>query len=202
MKAFFVSIGLSSIGLSVTISMFFTLLRLVVSPVLIPLLLSSFFSSPSRLVHGLLGGIFFIFGFTDFLDGYCARLFNQVTQFGAFLDPLADKFLFLSTIISLVSVGAVSAATAIFLLARELYVMGLRELGLLYGISLPVIWSAKIKTAFQMLYLGWVIIQPQLFFGQSPAVDVVHKLLLGCMLGASFYSAYVYSLQMYQGIFA
>ncbi len=185
-----------------TLALFFTLLRLVGSPLCMPILLRKYYASSSRSIHAWLALFFIFLSVTDFLDGYCARLFDQVTQFGAFLDPLADKILFLSTIVSLVSLGAVSVYSALLLLVREFWVMGLRELGLLYGILLPVIRSAKIKTALQMVFLSWIILRPELFFGKSKWLSFMLALLIAGVIGASLWSAYCYSVQIYQGVFA
>ncbi len=188
------------IGLLMTLALFFTLVRLLASPFCIPILLRRYYGSTSRSTHCWLTLFFIGLSFTDFLDGYCARLFNQVTLFGAFLDPLADKILFLSTILTLLSLRAVSLYPALFLLVREFWVMGLRELGLLYGLPLPVIWSAKIKTALQMIFLAWIIVRPELFFGRSKRLSLLQNFLLVGVLAAAYLSAYYYSVQLYQGM--
>ena len=98
---------------------------------------------------------------TDFLDGYLARTRGEISQFGRFLDPVADKLLIASVILMLCAFSQIEGATilaAVVILCREILVSGLREFlaGLRKG--LPVSKLAKWKTTIQMFSLGFLIV--------------------------------------------
>lgn len=100
---------------------------------------------------------------TDFLDGYVARAYQQTTQFGSFLDPIADKLLVASTILLLVGfdrIKGLSLLPAIIILCREILVSGLREFLAQTQASMPVTTLAKWKTTLQMGALGILIASP------------------------------------------
>lgn len=96
--------------------------------------------------------IFIVASITDKLDGYIARSRNQITTFGKFLDPLADKILVLSTMLILVEKGMIPAWIPIIVLAREFIVSGYRLVAVEKGgkVVAASIWG-KIKTVTQML---------------------------------------------------
>lgn len=102
--------------------------------------------------------IFIVASLTDKLDGYIARSRNQVTTFGKFLDPLADKILVLATMILLVELGKIPAWIPIIVLAREFIVSGYRLLAVEKGgkVISASIWG-KLKTVTQMLALVFVM---------------------------------------------
>ena len=89
------------LSLTLTSSNILTLIRLIVGPVVMPALL--WYGLPHRCysVNIVMAAVFGMFGLTDFLDGYLARRFTQETELGKFLDPIADKALVFSTVISL-----------------------------------------------------------------------------------------------------
>jgi CDP-diacylglycerol--glycerol-3-phosphate 3-phosphatidyltransferase len=97
------------------------------------------------------GWIFSIASITDFFDGYIARRRNIVTVFGSFLDPIADKFLTVSSLIMLQSLGRVHAFIVIVLVLREMYMTSLRLLAMNEGVVVPVNNIGKWKTAIQMV---------------------------------------------------
>lgn len=101
--------------------------------------------------------------FTDFLDGYVARAFNQTSRFGQFLDPVADKLLVVTTLLLLAGFQRISQAAfipAIIILCREILVSGLREFLSDVQVQIPVTWLAKCKTTLQMLALGALLMEP------------------------------------------
>jgi len=105
--------------------------------------------------------VFALACFSDFLDGYLARTLHQITNFGRFLDPVADKLLIASTLLMLVGFGhiqGIAMIPAIVILCREILVSGLREFLGQVQISVPVGNLAKCKTALQMLSLGFLIV--------------------------------------------
>ena len=110
--------------------------------------------------------IFILASLTDKLDGYIARKYQQITVFGKFLDPLADKILVASALILLVSAGRAPAWMVTVILARELIITGFRTVAMSQGRVLAADWSGKIKTVLQMVAItvllcpsvgGWML---------------------------------------------
>ncbi len=95
--------------------------------------------------------IFLIASVTDWVDGYIARKYNQVTTFGKFLDPLADKLLVAAAILVLVSRGIMGSAPAMLIIAREFVVTSLRIVAMGEGIVIAAQKSGKIKTFMQIV---------------------------------------------------
>ena len=95
--------------------------------------------------------IFIIASLTDQLDGYIARSRNQITNFGKFMDPLADKLLVTAALVSLVELKLVAGWAVVIILAREFAVSGLRTLAASDGIVIAASWWGKIKTVIQMI---------------------------------------------------
>ncbi len=102
--------------------------------------------------------IFIIAALTDSLDGYIARSRNQVTKFGKFMDPLADKLLVSAALISLVELDKVSAWIAIIIIAREFAITGLRVLAASEGITIAASWWGKIKTITQIIAITSILL--------------------------------------------
>lgn len=99
----------------------------------------------------LAGILFIVASLTDFLDGYLARKYNLVTNFGKFADPLADKLLVLSAFIVLVETHHIPAWLIAVIVMRELAITGLRLLLMEQQIVMAADWSGKLKTVSQML---------------------------------------------------
>ena len=109
--------------------------------------------------------IYALAALTDFLDGYLARKWNQITPFGTFLDPISDKVFVAAMLVLLVGFGRLPdiwMVPVILILAREFLVSGLREYLGPMGISLPVTKLAKWKTAVQMIATALLVIGPHL----------------------------------------
>lgn len=94
--------------------------------------------------------LFVIAALTDTLDGYIARSKNQVTKFGKFMDPLADKLLVSAALVSLLQMGKVSAWVVMIIIAREFAITGFRVLAASEGITIAASWWGKIKTITQI----------------------------------------------------
>jgi len=109
-------------------------------------------------------GFAILAGFTDILDGWLARKYNVVTDFGKLMDPLADKIFIATTFIMLVDKGILSGWVAVVVLTREFMVTGLRLLATNKGEVIAADVSGKAKTLLQMIFLilggsiwvGWV----------------------------------------------
>ena len=97
--------------------------------------------------------IFIVASLTDTLDGYLARKNNQVTNFGKFMDPLADKLLVYSALICLLSNGMISTVVVLIIIAREFIISGFRLVAVDNGIVIAASWWGKAKTISQMIMI-------------------------------------------------
>jgi CDP-diacylglycerol--glycerol-3-phosphate 3-phosphatidyltransferase len=140
--------------------MMLTLLRLIIAPLLLPALLVIFLPFNCLMSNLALAALFLLFSFTDFLDGYYARKYNQVTRIGSALDHIADKFLTFSTFIALLVVGRIWFFWPIVFIGRDFFVMGLRIIALENNKPLPVDFLGKLKTAVQMMLITFLIVNP------------------------------------------
>ena len=96
-------------------------------------------------------GLFIIAAATDALDGYIARKYNLVTNFGKFMDPLADKLLVSSAMIALIELNRISAIVVIVIIAREFIISGFRLVASDSGVVIAAGNLGKIKTVIQMV---------------------------------------------------
>ena len=97
--------------------------------------------------------IFAILSCTDALDGYLARSRGEVTNFGKFIDPLADKILVAAALLALIELQVLPSWVALLIIAREFIVSGLRMLVATHGVVVAASWYGKFKTVFQMLMI-------------------------------------------------
>ncbi len=97
--------------------------------------------------------VFIAASLTDLLDGYIARHYDQVTDFGKFADPLADKVLVLTAMICFCAMGRMPAWAVVIVIAREFAVSGLRLVAVDNGRVIAAGWSGKVKTASTMVCL-------------------------------------------------
>ena len=101
--------------------------------------------------------IFIIASLTDFLDGHIARKYNLVTNFGKFMDPLADKLLVCSAMICLVELARIPAWVVIIIIAREFIISGFRLVASDNGVVIAASYWGKFKTVFQMIMICLMI---------------------------------------------
>lgn len=97
------------------------------------------------------GGIFIFAAITDFIDGYLARKYNLITNFGKFMDPLADKLLVSSALICFVELNLIPSWIVIVIISREFIISGFRLIASDNGVVLAASWWGKIKTNLQMI---------------------------------------------------
>ena len=123
--------------------------------------------------------IFCVASFTDFLDGQIARRYNLVTDFGKFMDPLADKLLVCSALILLTAEGSLASWIVIIIIAREFIISGFRLVAADNGIVIAASWWGKFKTVSQML-LCMVLILPRLplILGRGPVIALTAVVVL------------------------
>ena len=116
--------------------------------------------------------IFVLISCTDWLDGYLARRLGQVTDFGKFMDPLADKILVAAALIALVELGSLPTWVVLIILAREFIVSGVRMMAATQGIVIAASWLGKFKTVFQMIAIVLFTLKVSSFVeGLAPEVD-------------------------------
>lgn len=177
---------------AINIPLRLTLIRLIVSPLFLPLGMVYLLPYDNLAINILLALFFVFLSLTDFFDGYLARKYNQETVLGKALDPLADKFLFFSAIIALVALHKIYFFWAILLIGREFFIMGLRILALENSFDIPVSWLGKIKTLFQSFYITTSILNSALL--QKPCIVGLsfEQILLVGSLFFSLGSAYFY----------
>ena len=102
--------------------------------------------------------IFILASITDFVDGYIARHYNQVTDFGKFMDPLADKLLVMAAMLWFVEAGRLPAWAMLVVVAREFAVTALRLIAVERGRVIAAAWSGKIKTASTMVCICLMLV--------------------------------------------
>src|SRR4030043_796184 len=114
--------------------------------------------------HPIFGALIFgIASITDFLDGYLARHFGEITKLGIILDPIADKFLVVSALIVLVDMERLPAWIAIVIIVREFLVTGLRAIALSKNIVISAEIGGKIKTTTQIVAILCLILMRSFF---------------------------------------
>ena len=152
------------------LSNFLTLIRIAVIPIIV---FCIYLKNP---YFGWVAFVLFcLASITDYFDGYIARLRNEVTNFGTFLDPIADKLLVAAVILILTSKGVISdwdTVPALIILLREITVSGLREYLAGIKVSIPVSTIAKSKTLFQLSALALLILS-------ESSIDMTPILYLG-----------------------
>jgi CDP-diacylglycerol--glycerol-3-phosphate 3-phosphatidyltransferase len=109
--------------------------------------------------------MFVVFALTDWLDGFLARKLNQTSAFGAFLDPVADKFLVCASLLVLVDLSRVDVIVALLIIGREIAISALREWMAQIGASksVAVHFVGKLKTTVQMVAIPFLLYNGQLF---------------------------------------
>lgn len=138
-----------------------TLLRIAMIPVF---LLVLYFKVPYANYWAL--GIFVAASLTDTLDGYIARHYNQITDFGKFMDPLADKMLVVAALLWFVEIGQMPGWALLVVIVREFAVSGLRMIAADKGRVIAAGWSGKVKTASTMVCIVLMFLPIESLFNQ------------------------------------
>ncbi len=148
--------------------MFFTIPTLLTWSriVAIPLILGVYYMGLDMRTANIVATIMFVvFAWTDWLDGYLARKLNQTSSFGAFLDPVADKFLVCAALLILVYLKRVDVFVALIIIGREIAISALREWMAQIGASrsVAVHMLGKLKTTAQMVAIPFLLYDGLLF---------------------------------------
>ena len=131
--------------------------------------------------------IFIIASLTDFVDGYIARHYNQTTDFGKFLDPLADKLLTVAAMAMFCEWCIFPAWALMVILTREFAVSGLRMVASQKGSVIAAGWSGKVKTASTMVGLCAMM--------ALPGIDILNTVVIACIVLTTVYSGVEYFIQ-------
>lgn len=173
-----------------------TILRVLLIPILIICLGSGLFENIAndpwrRPLEWISAVIFILASITDFFDGHIARKRKIVTVFGSFLDPIADKFLVVSSLILLLGLDRINTVIVIILILREMYMTSLRLLAIERGIKVPVNNLGKWKTTFQMIAIPMLMINDTVY---NLPLDLLGKVCIYLAAFLSLYSAVIYSM--------
>lgn len=149
--------------MGLTLSTRITLVRIVLVPVLLALIMAE-----DRLDHAasLAAVVFLVASFTDFVDGYLARRWQQVTVLGNFLDTTADKLLVIGALLGLVATGTVNVWVAFVVIAREVAVLGLRAVAASSSVVISASIWGKLKFNAQVVGITLAILHPAVAIGR------------------------------------
>lgn len=131
--------------------------------------------------------VFVIASLTDYVDGQIARKFNQVSDFGKFLDPLADKLLVVAAMVMFCEWGMFPAWALMIVLTREFAVTGLRLVAVGKGKVIAAGWSGKVKTASTMIGLCVMM--------GFPGIVLLNGIIVGIIVVTTVYSGIEYFIQ-------
>jgi CDP-diacylglycerol--glycerol-3-phosphate 3-phosphatidyltransferase len=134
--------------------------------------------------------IFIIAALTDKLDGYIARSRNQITRFGKFMDPLADKLLVTAALISLVEFQIIPTWVAMIIIAREFAVTGLRSIAAAEGIVIAASWWGKIKTVIQIIAIIFALINlnyANIYFTTATRIVMFGAIIVTLLSGIDYF---------------
>jgi len=120
-------------------------------------ILVSLFGDAMYLADYIALAIFIIASLTDLLDGHIARKYNLVTNFGKFMDPLADKLLVCAALIVLIEMGRIPAWIVVVIISREFIISGFRTVASDNGVVIAASYWGKFKTTFQMIMVCLMI---------------------------------------------
>lgn len=156
-----------------------TILRVIMIPFFIYFLL---FEGGENYTYRMIAlALFIIASLTDLLDGKIARKYNLVTNFGKFMDPLADKLLVCSALIGLIELGQLPAWMVIIIISREFIISGFRLVASDNGVVIAASYWGKFKTTFQMIAVILLILD-------MPALSLVSSLCVWIALALTIIS--------------
>lgn len=177
---------------------FLTALRLLLVPIFVVLM-----AQREALYHELAVLFFALAAFTDYLDGYIARRWGVISKLGEVLDPVADKILVMAALVMLVAQRSdISGAPwvpgwmVVLILAREMWMSGIRGIAAAQGNTMPAGKKGKVKSLLQMLaIISLLIHEPQQLFGIQISMEFLGLSLLAVSIAFSYLSAYDYTVE-------
>ncbi len=139
--------------------------------------------------------VFAVASLTDFVDGYVARHYNQTSDFGKFLDPLADKLLVTAAMLIFVEQARMPSWVVMVVLAREFAVSGLRMVAAANGTVLAAGWSGKVKTFATMVGLCIMMVVGEFSFITQAVALWIDLVIVAIILVTTLYSGVEYFIQ-------
>ena len=153
-----------------------TVMRMILIPFFVFFMLAPYFEGYGNYIAT---AIFIIASLTDMLDGKIARKYNLVTDFGKFMDPLADKLLVCSAMICLIEKGQLAAWIVIIIIAREFIISGFRLVAVDNGIVIAASYWGKFKTNFQMFAIILLMLNlGENFPAYAGSIHIVEQILV------------------------
>ncbi len=149
-----------------------TIFRVIMIPFFVFFMLTDYAGTASKWIAL---AIFIIASLTDLLDGKIARKYNLVTNFGKFMDPLADKLLVCAALICLVDMGKLASWMVIVIISREFIISGFRLIASDNGVVIAASYWGKFKTTFQMVMICLMIADIQ-------AIEIVTTVVMWAAL--------------------
>ena len=135
---------------------------------------AGWFGDNSLLYGGIALAIFIVASLTDLIDGKIARKYNLVTDFGKFMDPLADKLLVSAAMIALVEMGRIPAWVVIVIISREFIISGFRLVASDNGVVIAASYWGKFKTTFQMVMVCLMLLDlSEKFAGYGVLTNII-----------------------------
>lgn len=167
-----------------------TILRTIMIPFFLLFVYTDFWGEANAVIAA---AIFVAASVTDFLDGKIARKYNLVTNFGKFMDPLADKLLVCSALIALVDLGKIAGWIVIVIIAREFIISGFRLVASDSGVVIAASYWGKFKTTFQMIMIILLVLDLQL-----PYMNIINMIFVYAALALTVISLIDYIVKNYK----
>ena len=164
-----------------------TLMRVIMVPFLVLFLLTGWGGEANRYICF---AIFAVASITDWFDGKIARKYNLITDFGKFMDPLADKLLVCSAMICMIDLGRLPSWFVVIVIAREFIISGFRLIAAEKGVVIAANYWGKFKTASSMIMIILLILDIQV-----PAVQVITQVFVWVSLALTVISLVTYILE-------
>ncbi len=164
-----------------------TLIRIALIPVFLFFFLTDFVPYS----HYISVAVFVLASITDQLDGHIARKYNQITDFGKFIDPLADKILVISALIAMIEFDMLSSIPVIIIISREFIVTGLRIVAISSGQVIAAAFSGKLKTVTQIVMTVYLMVMRDLYVS-FPWLDIIGQCLVWITVAITVYSGIEY----------
>jgi len=169
-----------------------TISRMVFIPVFLLALLADWprWISAPQIIYTLrpwiAAAVFGVLAATDGVDGYLARSRNEVTTFGKFLDPLADKLLVTAALLALIEMSVLPAWIALIIISREFIVSGLRMVASAEGTVIAASWYGKLKTVLQIIAtIMFIVKDSSLIAGLGMQIEIWMQVAAWCVMGAA-----------------